>query len=269
MKKLIFTFLLFAISLACIAQGFNDGIKLGLGSSHEDNYEFLNGHVKEIHYTSYHLINENGEFVKGKPFTFIESGNTTIRQPWSYYFNELGQLVKMSAVNDNGIKFVGVVHNENGKIENIYWLGNDTLWVNWDFLYPEKTKVERLWKMVQNNEVQGKFLYEMDNKGNVMKTIANGKDGVAIYTTEYTRNPDGTIKTETGTNKDGKVMWGRDNYTYNSKGLIESMHHFIFNGEKSDDVSKKIEYKFDDKGNWIERKHPGWMVIERKIVYYK
>jgi hypothetical protein len=30
-----------------------------------------------------------------------------------------------------------------------------------------------------------------------------------------------------------------------------------------------MEYKFDDKGNWIERKHPGWMVIEREIVYYE
>jgi len=269
MKKVFFTFLLFAISLACIAQGINDGIKLGLVSSHEDNFEFLKGHLKEIHYKPFHLVKENDEFVKGKPFTFSESANTTIRQPWSYYFNELGQLVKMSAVNDNGIKFVGVVHNENGKIENIYWLGNDTLWVNWDYLYPEKIKVERLWKMVPNNEVQGKVIYELDKNGNVLKISSYDKAGTEIYRTEYTRNPDGTIKTETGTNKDGKVMWGRDNYTYNSKGLIESMHHFIFNGEKSDDVAQKIEYKFDDKGNWIERKHPGWMVIERKIDYYK
>jgi hypothetical protein len=268
MKNLTITIFLVALALTVFPQEKVKTIKLGLASSHEDNFEYLNGHVKEIHYKPFHLVEKNGEFVKGKPFTFQESGNTAIRQPISYYFNELGQLVKMSAIIDNGIKYVGVVHNENGNIENIYWLGNDTLSVNWDFVYTGKTKVERLWKMVQNDEVQGKLIYELDNNGNILKTVSFDKDDNVTYTSEYSRNPDGTLKSSNGIDKDGKIKWGYDKFTYNPKGLVESNHINIFNYDKSDQTTSKIEYKYDEKGNWIERKHPAWMVIEREIVYY-
>lgn len=267
MKKLTFTFILLALAITCFSQEKKEELKLGLYSSHLDNFEYLSGHVKEIHYKPFHLVGKNGEFVKGKLFTLAESGNVPLRQPWSYYYNELGQMIKMSINDDNGGKWIGIVHHENEKVENIYWLKDDSLLVNWDFIYPTNSNVERLWKMVQNNEVQGKFVYELDKKGNVAKSMAYNNSEV-FYTIEYIRNQDGSIKSSNGINKEGKIMWGFDKFTYNSNGLLQSYHHNISNGEKSDHTTSDIEYKFDEKGNWIERKHPGWMVIEREVVYY-
>ena len=268
MKKLILTLTICTTVLLGFAQEKKETIKLGLFSSHSTNFEYLNGKVKEIHYKPFHLVEVNGEFKKGKLFTLAESQQTILRQPWSYFYNELGQLVKMSMTDDKGILWTGVVHHANNKIENIYWLKKDTILFNWDYVYPNNGRVERLWIMVQNNEVNGKYTYDLDKNGNVLKFIFLNKTGEIGYTWEYVRNPDGSKKSENGTNAEGKIMWGRDKYTYNTQGLLETLHHNIFNGEKSDRTSPKIEYKFDKEGNWIERKNPKWMVVEREIIYY-
>ena len=75
-------------------------IDLGLFSSHADNFESVDGKVKEIHYQAFHITGKDGKIVKGKPFTFDEAENVPLRQPWSYYYNELGQMVKMSVKRD-------------------------------------------------------------------------------------------------------------------------------------------------------------------------
>jgi hypothetical protein len=268
MKKLIALVMVLTLSVAySFSQEKKDNIKLGLLSAHEEDFEYLNGNVKEIHYKSYHLIEENGQYIKGKLYTFADSENTRIRQPISYYYDRDGLLVKTSATDDNGARWIGIIDWNNEQVDNVYFLKNDTLVGKNHFEYPSKQKIEMNWITIPENKVSGKTIYELDHKGNVLKITSYNQDEV-FYTSQYLRNPDGTIKSMKGINKEGKVMWGRDKYVYNNKGLIETYHHNIFRGEEADMTSSNIEYQYDEKGNWIVMKHPKWMVVEREIAYY-
>ena len=135
MKKLTFTIAIFLCASIVFAQEKKEKMLLNIFSSHLENPEYIYGKVKEIHYQPFHFTDENGKVVKGEPYKLSESSNVTLWQPWSYYYNEPGQLVKMSLKDDNGILWTGVVHHANNRIENIYWLRGDTLFFSWDYDY--------------------------------------------------------------------------------------------------------------------------------------
>ncbi len=122
MKRTALLLIIVFLGSIVYSQEKKEKIKLGIFSSHAHNFEYLNGKVSEIHYKTFHITAENEKIVKGEPFTWDEAQNVQLRQPWSYYYNELGQLVKMATRGGNGSKWTGVVHYENDRIENIYWL---------------------------------------------------------------------------------------------------------------------------------------------------
>lgn len=269
MKKLTFTILiLLSVSIA-FAQEKNEKMLLNFLTSHEQNPEYVYGKIKEIHYQSFHITDENGKIVKGKPFTLAESENVTLRQPWSYYYNELGQLVKESLKDDKGIIWTGVVHHANNRIENIYWLKGDTLMFCWDYDYLKNSSVERKWRMIQNNEVGGKAIYDFDKKGYLTKSIGQDKEGKAIFTAEYTRNPDGTTNIYKGNDENGKTKHLYNDYKYNDHGLFESCQIKLLNGKEPEYPGMNSEYEYDEHGNWYKNIARGWMMVERKIVYYE
>lgn len=268
MKKLTF----FIAFLLCVSVGFaqeqKEKMLLGMFSSHEEHPEYVYGKIKEIHYQVFHVIEENGKVVKGKPFKWADSGNVALRQPWSYYYNELGQLVKKSAKTDNGIQWTGVVHNANNRIENIYWLKLDTLMGSDNFTYLENGNIEQRWKSVQNNESGGYRVCELDKKGYLTKSTAYNKEGKVIWTSEYARNPDGTVSICKGSNNDSLLNF-YNNYKYNEKGLFESQHIELLGGKEVNfPQGGKVEYEYDKNGNWIKSNYWNWMMIERRFVYY-
>ena len=246
----------------------NNSIELGLFSSHPFDFEYVDGKVKEIHYQSFHITDEDGEIKKGVPFQFAEAESVTLRQPWSYYYNELGQMVKQAVKTDAGQRWIGVVHYGKDKIENIYWLKEDTLMINQDIVYLDNGSVEKHWTNIQNNEITGRNIFILDKNGNVLKDVSQNKDGEVVYTNEFTRNSDGTIKTKKGINAEGNVNIDYSDYEYNEKGLFKTAHMNILNGEEVDQQWGEIEYKYDEHGNWIKWISRGWLMIERTIVYY-
>lgn len=245
-------------------------IKLGLFSSHADNFEYLNGKVKEVHYKAYHLTNENGEMIVGKPFTFVESQNVALRQPWSYYFNETGQIIYSSAAGDNGNRWTGVYHYDNdGRLDNIYWLKEDTLMFNHDIVYHDDGKVERKWIEVRTNNNTGSNVYLLDKMGNIQEQMFVDPGGNIGYSGKFKRDSEGKITKMMGYNGQGDIINDYSDYKYNEKGLFVSAHMNILGGNKHDQTMAPMFYEFDDHGNWIKRYDKVWLLVERDIVYYE
>jgi hypothetical protein len=269
MKKLTFTIVIFLCVSMAFAQEKKEKMLLGLVSSHWDNPEYVYGKVKEIHYQSFHITDENGKIVKGNPFTMAESESVALRQPWSYYYNELGQLVQMKLKGRNDIIWTGVVHNQNNRIEKVYWLKVDTLWDCDEYNYLKNGNIETQSKRIRNNELLGKNILELDKNGFVIKTVGQDKYGKVVGTFQFTRNPDGTIKTYKFFAENGKDKHYYDNYKYNDHGLFESCQFKLLNGKEPEYPGENAEYEYDNHGNWTKRIGKGWILIERKIVYFE
>ena len=171
MKKVTFTIvILFCISIV-VAQEKNEKMLLNLFTCHEENPEFIYGKIQEIHYQSYHITDENGKIVKGKPFTMAESENVALRQPWSDYYNEFGQLVQTKLRESSDRIWIGVVHNQNDRIEKIYWLRDDTLREYQEYNYLKNGNIENQLKKIKNDELLAKDIRELDKNVFVIKKI--------------------------------------------------------------------------------------------------
>lgn len=244
-----------------------DRIQLGLFSSHPYDFEYVNGNVKEIHYRAFHITDDNGKVVKGDPFTLAEAENVELRQPWSYYYNDPGQLVLKVLRIDEQYPVVGVIDYENNRIDKIYWLRNDTLFRYDDYIYLDNGDMETQWIQVEDNHPAGKALYDLDENGNVLKAAFMDQKGKTLFVAEYTRDDDGKIKSHRGFDGEGKLKYNYVDYQYNEKGLYRTSHMNILNYEKVDQPQGEIEYEYDEHGNWIRWISPRWMMIERTIVY--
>jgi len=269
MKNLSLALLVILMVSALQAQDTEKKIWLKLFTPHWENFEYLNGNVKEIHYQAYHITDDEGEIVKGKPFTFSEAENVDIRQPWSLFFDKKGNLVSMSLKTGKDTTWTGIVHSENGRIENIYWLRDDTLGLNQDMVYDEKGKVDRKWIFYPESEEIALNSFYLDKDGNVIKADYYDQDGKRIYTNEFTRDPDGRVKEMKGIDADGKIMHHNTGYKYNDHGLFESNEMKLLYYEESKYPGVNTIYEYDDHENWIKRIVKDWMMIERKIVYYE
>lgn len=269
MKKFLFLLIpLFSLS-AGQTQEIEKKIWLKLFTPHWDNYEYLNGDVKALHYQAYHITDADGKVVIGKPFTFAEAQNVEMRQPWSLYFDRKGNLVSMSVSVDGDI-YTGAVHSSKNRIENVYWFNNDSLKFNWEMIYGEDGSVTRLWKNYPGLENSGKQSYMLDKNGNVIKSDSYDKDGKRWYTYECTRDPDGKIKEMKGIDDAGKIKHHYTEYRYNDHGLFESYTMKLLNySDKDLPASGLTVYEYDDQGNWITRTVRDWMMIQRKIEYYE
>lgn len=269
MRNLNFALLMFFMVSALQAQDTEKRIWLKLFTSHWDNFEYVNGNVKEIHYQAYHITDNEGEVVKGEPFALSETENVELRQPWSFYFDKKGNLVSMAYRVGVDSTWIGVVHSENDRVENIYWLRNDTLRLNQDIVYGEKGKVDRKWISYPDSEVTGLNTFFLDKNGNVIKSVYYDQDGKRIYTAEYTRNPNGSTKEMKGTDADGKARHYYTDYKYNDHGLFESNDMKLLYSEESKHPRVNTIYEYDDHENWVKRIVKDWMMIERKIVYFE
>lgn len=269
MKRTGSTILMLLFVYLAHGQGKNDRTKLGLFSSHPYNFEYMDGKVKEIHYRSFHITDEDGKIVKGKPFTYQDADGVPSRQQRSYYYNELGQLIRVTITTDPNTLWNGIVHHEGERLENIYWLKEDTLMFNWDIVYPGDAKVERRWISSQNNELTGKQEFELDNKGNVVREMNYNSEEELTYSSEFTRRADGTLKSQKGINREGDVTLFISDWECNEKGLLTSSYLNILGGEEVNRKSAEVEYEYDRHGNWIKAFSRGEMLTERTIEYYE
>jgi len=144
MKRIVHISFLFLLVSIVQAQDSENRILLGLFTPHWDNFEYLNGKVREIHYQSYHISDNEGETVKGEPFTDEEAEGVEIRRAWSLYFDQEGNMIYMKQkINDDNI-MSAVIHSVNNRIENIYWIRNDSLLYTVDVSYVHYKSIDSL-----------------------------------------------------------------------------------------------------------------------------
>jgi hypothetical protein len=269
MKKRHLAIVLFFSFVAVQSQDTEKKIQLGLFTPHWDDFEYVNGPVKAIHYQAYHISDKDGEVVVGNAFTIEEAENVDLRLPWSFYFDKKGNLICVQMRMGEGNIWTGVVHSANDKVENIYWVHHDSLMINWDYVYEGDGKIQRLWKMYPDQEVTQIVNTFTDKDGNVSKQVSGSNTVQDFWTNEYTRDPDGKLVETKGIDQDGKVKHHFTDFKYNDQGLYESEVMKILNYEEIDQPGGGTLYKFDEHGNWVKRIHPDWMMIERKFEYYE
>jgi hypothetical protein len=267
-KSALVSIIVFLVSVLQ-AQDSEKKIWLKLFTPHWDNFEYVHGNVQEIHYQAYHITADSaGKVIKGKPFAYEEAQNVEIRQPWSLYFDKRGNLVSMVLQISEDNAWTGVIHSENQRIENVFWMNNDTLKAIWDLEYDGKVKVERHWKFYPEYEVTGTEPFYLDQKGNAMKAEYYDADTL-VFVVEFLRNPDGTIKEFKGLDEKRKVKHHYTDFRYNERGLFVYNKIDVLNYEDPQYPTIECYYEYDDHGNWVKRIHPGWMMIQRKISYFQ
>lgn len=268
MKKMTFSLAMVFLTILCFSQEGKTQIKLGLVSGYLENFEFLNGKVKEIQSRTYHIKEENGKIVKGKPFTMEDATNVSQRQAWTFFFNEDGQMVQQMLKVDSANTWTSAIHYENGRIEKLYWMIHDTLISYFDVLYPEEGTVEILWRLIEDKALLQKTVYELDKNGNLVKSNRYGPNEELYYIQEIERDSEGKAMSRKIIQGDGPVQMDIPKIKYNDHGLIESLFIKTLFGEEVNKQEGQRLYEYDAQGNWIKLHHEGWLITERKIIYY-
>lgn len=268
MKRLIVSTALIFCFCFLFAQKSDEKILLGLFTAHIENFEYVSGKIKEIHYQSYSIIDQNGTIITGEPLTYSQSDYVMARQPHSLSFNKMGQLIKISIKLDNGNTLTGVVHYDNNKITRIYWLNQGNPEFLQDYNYLPNGNIERVWKSVETNDIVFKDIYELDKDGNLLKSTAQKPNGEVQFISVFTRNENGRIATYKGIDSDENEKHYYNNYIYNDKGLLKSLHLVKLNGENITVPDSEINYEYDEHGNWTKAIYRPSFMTERRFVYF-
>ena len=170
-------------------------------------------------------------------------------------------------INDDNI-LSAVIHSVDNRIENIYWIRNDSLLFTIDVIYDKQGNVETYWKASQDIKFNKGRHYSLDKNRYVIKADFYYSPDTIFYTEEFERYPDGKIKEMKGIDAHGKLQHHYTGYKYNDHGLFEYNDIDLLNYKDPEYPDIVAKYEYDDNDNWVKRIHPGWMMIERKIVYY-
>lgn len=198
------------------------------------------------------------EFLKGKVSSIIyddEQGYDSIL----FVYNSKQHLVKTVYYSDkeergycrynyNGFNRIDLHYYDNNQKETSYSIiefddnKNVTLCRDYGYIYPDTTKIILLY-MIQksyneNNQLSDAFEYHCD--------------GIPPYKYYYSYNNDGTETEECFLVVTGDIYSITKRKKDNRGNIIEESKNFP--GDTYDRTSLKIEYKYDDKGNCIERR---------------
>jgi hypothetical protein len=184
-------------------QGSETGVSMGPLTTLTDNNETIAGHVKAIHYTTWHITEEDGKMVKGQAFTDEEAVDQ-LWQPWSYFYNENGKLYQIKFSSEKN-PWIGVLHYDNDKISDFYWLHGDTLKGHQEIVYLENGNIERHWENVIRDMEGGKVVYVLDENGEISEKVNLNRDGEIMYKFVYDRDKEGKILSRTDIDNEGKT----------------------------------------------------------------
>ena len=229
-------------------------------------------------------------------------GNPKIRNRYFPYRDSNGQLVTWRArkdkiewiynsknlefkhikyIEDNSIHSfsISAYNDEDFLIKKELYSGNKKI-IIYTYKYNEKgnltTKIEN--SLIRNRLTTTKYSY--DEKSNVKEEIFYNTDSNIIEVSEedlsnkiqYEYNKRGDLILETKYTGDNIDYKKRIKYVYGDNDRIESKIHFTTTGYNSDESIEVIEYKYDNKNNWITRLRKVDKIIktvtEREIEYY-
>ena len=218
-----------------------------------------------MHSKTYKAIEKDGEIVKGDPVWLSEESNWN-SFPRSYFFNKEGQLIKMNVIDKENNIWNGIVSYNDGRITNIYWLKDDTLFTYLEYIYGKDNSIKQSFKDIITNELYGKFRYTVDKNGFLTTWEGFDKEKL-VYWAELKRDDLGQIVSNIAKDGDGKTLSYSDDFIYNDKGFLESAFTKIRAGEEINQRDWKNEYQYDDYGNWIWMTN-GKTITERTFEFF-
>ncbi len=141
---------------------------------------------------------------------------------------------------------------------------NITLYREYGYIFPDTTNMTMLY-MIQRS-------YDEKNRSN--GAFEYHCDGIPPYKYSYTYNSDGTEVVKCFLAVTGDIYKITKNKKDKQGNIIEQYENCPYDNSEWDTI--KYEYKYDDKGNWIERKTKGMGSLSyineqsnRKIYYLK
>lgn len=148
----------------------------------------------------------------------------------------------------NGSNRIDLHYYDNGQKEVSYSIvefddnKNVTLCRDYGYIYPDTTNMVLLY-MVQNS-------YDKNNRPD--NAFEYHSDGIPPYKYRYSYNDDGTETEECFLAVTGDIYTITKRKRDKKGNVIEESENFP--KDNSGWANIKIEYKYDDKGNWIERR---------------
>lgn len=201
----------------------------------DDSLAFVYNKNREIERVEYYSDNENDGFCK-----YDDNGPNRIDL---YNFNKQGV--------ETSREFVEF--NDNKEI---------TLYREYGYIFPDTTRMVLLY-LKQNS---------YDKVGRKESAFEYHCDGIPPYNYRYTYNSDGTETIECTLTTTGDIYTITKRKRDSRGNIIEQSENMPRDKQEWDSI--KVEYKYDNKGNWIERKVTGLSSqeylnkeIKRKIYY--
>ena len=264
-----------------------------VGSQRENKSHMqLLGKVKTFKITPYKLVDYFGKVTKGEKqdfwrgdavIVFDEQGfkkeNNTynklgqLNQKVIYKYDDKGKRISRDLYNSYGklqMKFLYVYDNKGFK--TAYNSYSPTGELNDSYLYKNDIKgrmIEEIW-IKKDKSFGSKYTYEYDKLGKLSKMCqyTNSENQVDNCTT-YKYDKLGRIS-EMEIFGSNNAPTRRTVITYDDKGNEKEIKYYDGKGTFLEE--RNYEYKFDDKGNWVERieyinQFPKGF-LEREITYY-
>lgn len=254
----------------------------------------LKGNVENLKYFEYNVTYENDSIAQVKLEDFLVPKNYKIE------FNREGYIKRKTEYrlkNDSIIeKGLWIYNYEKDKIKNeiYYWNNNSKDTTQWHYLYPD----ERTTIINQESTMSPKlmhYIYEQDKNKEYYKSI--NADSSYIGRSLYVYDKQNRIiriekYDDQEYTRDIILSTYADSINFNPKVTASSytkydaplfINQFKFNNQYdiieidgldvSDDKKTIIEYKYDDKKNWIEMIKKGgtgkiYKIYKREISYY-
>lgn len=262
---------------AVVAQEVKREFPLGLVTfmHQEQDPQYIYGKVREIKYVAYNAEEMGGKITNGERIKLSDVRSNLIWQTWDYQFNKDGKVIKLARKDDDlQTEWMGIVHYEEDKIKNIYWLHKDTLKGCDSFTYLPDNKIEKKFWSTETGESYGHVAYTYNENGHLRQWQSHNPDGQKGFGVDFERNQQGHRISRTLVNRDGQATFQSVEYTYNDKDLPVKWRNTLNKGKEIDWHARR-EYEYDQYGNWTKMIHYGdWAdsrtrIVERTITYYE
>lgn len=252
----------------------------------------LRGNVKTYKITPYKVTEYFGEVQKGEKQDFWNGDVITV-------FDEKGYKIETNRHNKTGQLFQKIIYKHDAKgnrVSRDVYNAFGKIMLKYTYVYdPSGNKVSyNCYK--PTGELVETYAYKNDNKGRMIEEILTKQDNsfAARYTYKYDttgfisevchytkeednlssclrfKNTKRGIPLEMETYDSRGRLTKKIVYKYDDKGNETSIE--TFDGAGKPIEKKEYTYTFDDKGNWVERveyvNHFPRVFIEREITYY-
>lgn len=216
----------------------------------------LNGNIKQIKEMEFLLLTKDSKYEKGSQVGCYDI----------YYFNERGNISQVNSFRspNDGCGILIHNYNERGlKTEIRFIPSSGPEYVEERFRYDRNNKViEKIFLPEREDQVTANYIYKDDKISTIQYSIYNSPSS----TETFIYNDKGRVleKKEFAT---GSLLVSYV-YKYNNNGDVTEIKCFLPSGEL--DETRTYKYKYDSKGNWIEKvsiEDAGNRFLTRKITY--